>query len=217
MSSNFDHMHYRRAFKKSLWYEKQLILFQFFLFQNNNWRQFWFSFWSSSVWHNWFYNITATRRYGRRLRRRVHRDVGVVGQNVVRRDVTRQKLSSVASRRPVWEERQSLPQRDGKSLRNVLLELSQLLSAQQAGTDQCYKTFLARWLTANVTRFDKISLLWQNCTSIWYFFHSLFLMWQNVETTLANLLHCWANFHRFKWPNNVNIWSHCSDSMKHTL
>ena len=85
------------------------------------------------------------------------------------------------------------------------------------GRTNAIKHFLARRLTASVTRFDKISLLWQNCTSIWYFFHSLFLMWQNVETTLANLLHFWANFHRFKWPNNVNIWSHCSDSMKHTL
>ena len=187
MSSNFDHMHYRRAFKKSLWYEKQLILFQFFLFQNNNWRQFWFSFWSSSVWHNWFYNITATRRYGRRLRRRVHRDVGVVGQNVVRRDVTRQKLSSVASRRPVWEERQSLPQRDGKSLRNVLLELSQLLSAQQAGTDQCYKTFFGQ------TTDSQCDQIWQNFTTLAKLYKHLVFFSQFISYVAK----CWDYFGEF--------------------
>ena len=32
-------------------------------------------------------------------------------------------------------------------------------------------------------------------SQLWQFFYSLFLIWQNVEPTLPNLLHYWANFH----------------------
>ena len=32
-------------------------------------------------------------------------------------------------------------------------------------------------------------------------FDSLFLTWLNAEPTLANLLHCWANFQCCKWQN----------------
>ena len=39
-------------------------------------------------------------------------------------------------------------------------------------------------------------------TSLWQFFDSLFLMWQNAVSTLANLLHYWANFPYYKWPKN---------------
>ena len=36
---------------------------------------------------------------------------------------------------------------------------------------------------------------------LWQIFNGLFLIWQNAEPTLANLLHYWANFHCCKWPN----------------
>ena len=48
---------------------------------------------------------------------------------------------------------------------------------------------------SSVTRFGKILPLWQRFTSIWQFFDSLFLIWQNAEPTLANLVHFWANLH----------------------
>ena len=32
-------------------------------------------------------------------------------------------------------------------------------------------------------------------------FEGLFLIWQIIKTTLANLLHYWAKFHCYKWPN----------------
>ena len=53
----------------------------------------------------------------------------------------------------------------------------------------------------SVTRFGKISPLWQNFTSLWANFDSLFLIWQNVEITLANLVHYWAKFHSCQRPN----------------
>ena len=34
-----------------------------------------------------------------------------------------------------------------------------------------------------------------------FFFYFLLLIWQNVEPTLANLLHHWPSFHWCKWPN----------------
>ena len=54
---------------------------------------------------------------------------------------------------------------------------------------------------SSVTRFDKIAPFWQNFTSLCQKFHSLFLMWQNAEPTLANLCHYVANFHCYKWQN----------------
>ena len=44
-------------------------------------------------------------------------------------------------------------------------------------------------LLSSVTRFGEISPLWRNITRLWQFFDSLFLFWQNVKPTLANLLH----------------------------
>ena len=48
-------------------------------------------------------------------------------------------------------------------------------------------------------------------TSLWQNFDGLFLIWQNVEPTLANLWLCWANFQCYNWQilkNNLTIWSH---------
>ena len=50
------------------------------------------------------------------------------------------------------------------------------------------------FFSSSVTRFGEISALWQIC-------NGLFLIWKNVELTLANLLHYWANFHRCKWSS----------------
>ena len=41
----------------------------------------------------------------------------------------------------------------------------------------------------SVTRFGEISPLWQNFTSLREILDGLFLIWQNVEPSLANLLH----------------------------
>ena len=67
-----------------------------------------------------------------------------------------------------------------------------------------------RWLTrvnllkSSVTRFGGILPLCQ-------FFESFFLIWQNVEFTLATLLHYWANCCNWpNWKNNLTIWSHWS-------
>ena len=49
-------------------------------------------------------------------------------------------------------------------------------------------------IPGSVTRFGKISPLWQ-------IFDSLFLIWQKAEPTLANLLHYWGNFQCYKWQN----------------
>ena len=58
----------------------------------------------------------------------------------------------------------------------------------------CEKDGILTWRDANssVTRFGEILPLWQNFTS--QIFESLFLIWQSVEPTLANLVHYWANF-----------------------
>ena len=59
-----------------------------------------------------------------------------------------------------------------------------------------------------MTRFGKISAFWHN-------FDGLFLIWQNVEPTLANLLHYCADFHCCKRPNienNLTIRSQCTVS-----
>ena len=50
----------------------------------------------------------------------------------------------------------------------------------------------------SVSRFVKISALWPN-------FDCSFFIWQNVEPTLANLLHFWAHFHCYKRSNNGKI------------
>ena len=53
----------------------------------------------------------------------------------------------------------------------------------------------------SVTRFGEISPLWRQFTSLWQIVDGLFLILQNVNPILANLLHNWANFHCCKWPN----------------
>ena len=57
------------------------------------------------------------------------------------------------------------------------------------------KVSLTPVAACSVTRFGKISPLWQNFTSLWTNFDGSFLIWQNIKPILANLLHCWANFH----------------------
>ena len=52
----------------------------------------------------------------------------------------------------------------------------------------------------SVTRFGKYSQLLQKFTSLWQFFDSLFLIWQNAEPTLVKFGHYWFNFHCCKRP-----------------
>ena len=49
---------------------------------------------------------------------------------------------------------------------------------------------------------------WQNFKHLWQNFDCLFLIWQNVEPTLANFVHNWAIFHGCKWTNDENDKSH---------
>ena len=42
-------------------------------------------------------------------------------------------------------------------------------------------------LSTGVTRFSKISSLWQTFISLWQIFDSLILIWQNAEPAMANL------------------------------
>ena len=63
----------------------------------------------------------------------------------------------------------------------------------------------------SVTRFVEILPLWQKLTFIDQFFESLFLFWQNTESTLANLWHYWAIFLGANGQilkNKLVIWSH---------
>ena len=66
-----------------------------------------------------------------------------------------------------------------------------------------------------------VDMHWVQCDTIWRNlatlanvykslanFVSLFLIWQNAEPILANLWHCWANFHCSKWPNIENKSKH---------
>ena len=57
------------------------------------------------------------------------------------------------------------------------------------------------YLAYSVTKLCEILPLWQKFKSLWQIFEGLFLIWQNVEPTLANLLHYWGNFHCCSWPN----------------
>ena len=56
-------------------------------------------------------------------------------------------------------------------------------------------------ILSSVTRFGKISPLWQKITSLWQILSGLFLFWQNAEPPLADLWHYWTNFPCCKWPN----------------
>ena len=70
------------------------------------------------------------------------------------------------------------------------------------------ETRIFAWPLCSVTRFGEISSFWQNFTSLLQIFDSLFLIWQNIEPILANLLHCWGNFHCCKWPNIEILFNH---------
>ena len=48
---------------------------------------------------------------------------------------------------------------------------------------------------------EQCDQIWLKFTSLWLIFGRSFPIWQNVEPTLANMLHYWASFHCFKWPN----------------
>ena len=72
--------------------------------------------------------------------------------------------------------------------------------------------FSEYWFTTSVTRFGKISPLWQKNTSLWQIFYFSFLIWQNAESTLQicdiiGLVFIVANGQIFK--NKLTIWSHC--------
>ena len=54
----------------------------------------------------------------------------------------------------------------------------------------------------SVTRFGEISPILQKVLSLWPM-DSWFLIWQNVEPSLANLVHYWPNFHCC-WRPNIN-------------
>ena len=70
------------------------------------------------------------------------------------------------------------------------------------------ETRIFAWPLCSVTRFGEILFFWQNFTSLLQIFDSLFLIWQNIEPILANLLHCWGNFHCCKWPNIEILFNH---------
>ena len=72
-----------------------------------------------------------------------------------------------------------------------------------SGTGQLFavRAWKGSFLQISVTRFGEISALWQILTGLWKTVDSLFLIRQNVDLILANLLHYWANFHCCKWPN----------------
>ena len=61
-----------------------------------------------------------------------------------------------------------------------------------------------RCATPSVTRFGKISPLWEN-------FDGLFSIWQNFDPTVAKTFYHWASFHCCKWANtkynSLDIWS----------
>ena len=50
------------------------------------------------------------------------------------------------------------------------------------------------WIMTSVTRFGKISPLWQNFTSLWQISGGLFIIWQIVEPKFGDFYQC-------KWPN----------------
>ena len=85
------------------------------------------------------------------------------------------------------------------------LFIFQRCSAAAAATRTTKKlnafTKMLFWCGSSVTRFGKISPLWQLFTSLWHIFDSLFLIWQNAYRAFANLWYFWANFHCCKWPN----------------
>ena len=67
------------------------------------------------------------------------------------------------------------------------------------------------FITTSVTIFGEISPIWQNFTNLWRIVDCSFPIWQNAESTLANLWHYWVSFHCCKWPNiekYITIWSH---------
>ena len=73
------------------------------------------------------------------------------------------------------------------------------LSAYNATSSHCVRKHLkgirirkTLEKVTSVTRFGDISPLWQNFTYLWQNVDSLFLIWQNDEPTLANLVHYWA-------------------------
>ena len=61
--------------------------------------------------------------------------------------------------------------------------------------DERFSIDFCMFVVISVTRFGKISPIWQKFTSLWQLFNSLFLIWQNDGPTLANLEHYLANFH----------------------
>ena len=56
---------------------------------------------------------------------------------------------------------------------------------------------------SSVTRCGEISPLWQNIKKFLCLY--LFIIWQNAQPTLGNLLCFWAHFHCCKWPNIQQI------------
>ena len=54
--------------------------------------------------------------------------------------------------------------------------------------------------SSSMTRFGKISLLWKNLRVLGEFFEGLSSIWQNVQSTFANILCYWGNFQSFICP-----------------
>ena len=74
----------------------------------------------------------------------------------------------------------------------------------------------------SATRFVVISPLWQTFTSLWQIFDCIFIIKQNIDSTLANLWHYWANFYCCKWSNfekqfNNLVILHAALPYTHTL
>ena len=66
------------------------------------------------------------------------------------------------------------------------------------------------WLgqRTSVTRFGKISPLWQKLQCLWQFFEGLFSSRQKLIPTSANFVYNWAIIRGCKWTNNEDYKSH---------
>ena len=83
---------------------------------------------------------------------------------------------------------------------------------QQHGHDESHRT---TWGHHRVTRFGKISPIWQNLQSLGQFFEGLFIIWEHFGPTLANIVCNWASFHWRKWPNVEKQVSHLVTLVHH--
>ena len=78
------------------------------------------------------------------------------------------------------------------------------------------QSFFSRQWSVSVTRFGKISSLWQNFKSLWQFLKLYPVFGKIFNLLWTNFLCFWTNFHCLKWQKmktNLFIWSHWSVMM----